>query len=135
MQINTTRIYFSAVRRYIGARLRCSHALLACALLGTSLLLGCRNPCKELADKVCSCKSTLAQQQVCQTNMSARKRFYEIPRTENESECQRILDAKSCTCKALDRNEIDKCGMTRELPTQQEGTAAPAAHTQPPGQE
>ena len=89
-------------------------------LFSMLLVSGCKNPCKELADKVCSCKGTLAEQHACQTDINARKRFYEIPRTENEQECQRILDAKTCTCKALDIGQIEGCGMTRDLPTTQD---------------
>ena len=100
-----------------------------CLVLGMLFVWGCKNPCKELADKVCSCKSTLAEQHACQTNSNARKSFYEIPRTENEQECQRILDAKTCTCKALDRGHIEGCGMTRNPPATQtdEKTAAQEA--------
>lgn len=120
-------MYLTAVCRH--SKLQNRFALpppLAGAILGMLLVLGCKNPCKELADKVCSCKSTLTEQHACQTNINARKRFYEIPRTENEQECQRILDAKTCTCNALDLGHIEGCGMTRAPSTTQSSEGATA---------
>ena len=76
-------------------------------------VVGCRNPCEELAKKYCDCRESRADRDACHANMAVRKRHYKIQRTENQEACLEILINKTCTCRAVEEDKLGLCGMTR----------------------
>jgi hypothetical protein len=85
--------------------------LAACALLGTGLL-GCQDPCVQLANRICNCEPTPSDRRACQqeriTNQQSKIELDDADRTV----CQAKLE--TCTCDALDENDLEACGFVPE---------------------
>jgi hypothetical protein len=81
-------------------------------VFGVVAAAGCEDPCVTLATRICNCELTSAERTNCQTE-----------RIVNEQSSIKITDAdrdvcvaklQTCTCDALDNNDLDKCGFVPE---------------------
>jgi hypothetical protein len=81
-------------------------------LAATALSSSCTDPCVALAERICNCEPTLATRRACVadriTNQQGR---VEVSDADREA-CSAALD--TCTCAALDENDLGACGFTPE---------------------
>jgi hypothetical protein len=85
-------------------------ALLLPALLGTASVLGCQDPCLELAERVCACERTLLTRAACRRDRITSR---QVETDEQDREfCATKL--ATCTCLALDENQLELCGFVPE---------------------
>ena len=86
--------------------------LLMTLFLG-ALLSGssCLDPCRQVADKVCSCEATEPDKQACrrQVEVQAAQR---PPKPEQRVQCQRFMT--TCECRELRAGNLAACGLARE---------------------
>jgi hypothetical protein len=82
-------------------------------LVGVGVVLcasSCADPCVVLAERICNCEPTFATRRACVadriTNQQGR---IEVTDADREA-CSAALE--TCTCAALDQNELSACGMT-----------------------
>lgn len=87
--------------------LRLSMLLPAAAV---TLLSSCTDPCVALAERICNCEPTFASRRACiqdrVTNQQGRVALSDADREI----CSAALD--TCTCVALDENDLGACGFT-----------------------
>lgn len=70
------------------------------------------DPCEQLANKICDCEETPAEQERCKKELELRKSHSSFDQARDVEACKKALT--ECTsCKALQNHEIEKCGMTR----------------------
>ncbi|HOX43730.1 MAG TPA: hypothetical protein PK668_09030 [Myxococcota bacterium] len=89
--------------------------LLAAALLliGAALLSGCDSACKELGSKVCDCQTSRSREERCRTAIDAAYENRE-PSDGEEDTCQSILDEGTCTCEAVEADNLAACGLSND---------------------
>lgn len=70
----------------------------------------CSDPCVVLAERICNCEPTIATRRACVadriTNQQGRVQITDADREA----CTAALE--TCTCLALDQNDLGACGMT-----------------------
>jgi hypothetical protein len=72
----------------------------------------CTDPCVALAERICNCEPTLATRRACvQDRITNQQGRVEISDADREA-CSAALD--TCTCAALDENDLGACGFTPE---------------------
>jgi hypothetical protein len=72
----------------------------------------CTDPCVALAERICNCEPTLATRRACvQERITNQQGRIEISDADREA-CSAALD--TCTCVALDENDLGACGFTPE---------------------
>lgn len=81
-------------------------------VVSCALGVGCQDPCVQLAQRICNCEPTTSDRRACQqeriTNQQSKIEIDEADRDV----CQAKLE--TCDCKALDENDLDKCGFVPE---------------------
>jgi len=77
---------------------------------------GC-DPCSELADRICDCEETPNAKLRCQQEREVQRNQREVLE-ENQEACAAAL--QTCNCEALEQNQVDLCGMTRETQSSEE---------------
>jgi hypothetical protein len=82
-------------------------------LIGACIVSACGNDCKDLANKICDCQPTLAQQQRCQNAVDAANSNANLSDKQQDC-CKAILDADTCTCSRLEAGDFAACGLTNE---------------------
>ncbi len=75
---------------------------------------GCSiNPCQQLAERICQCELSAAQRQSCRTNrITNQQNQFGFSLDGDADRCTAALE--TCTCDALDRQQTDQCGFTKE---------------------
>lgn len=85
-------------------------AVLGVAL--TALLGACQDPCVALAERICNCEQTAVERLTCRRNRVLNQQARIEISDEDRTVCTAALD--TCTCAAIDRNDLGSCGFTRE---------------------
>lgn len=85
-------------------------------LVGGYVVSACGNDCKDLADRICNCQATRAQQQRCQQAANAANGNTSLSSQEQDV-CKKILDSGKCTCDALDAGDFAACGLANSPPS------------------
>jgi hypothetical protein len=73
---------------------------------------GCQNACATLADRICDCELTTGERQACRTDRISNQTSSVTVSSSDEAFCEKKLD--TCTCDALDNNDLDACGFVPE---------------------
>tara|TARA_Y100001934_G_scaffold133013_1_gene161153 strand:+ start:414 stop:773 length:360 start_codon:yes stop_codon:yes gene_type:complete len=73
---------------------------------------GCYDPCVQLAERICACEPTEASRRACRDDRIQSQQDLLETTEEEQRACTDALE--TCTCDALDRNETDLCGFTRD---------------------
>jgi hypothetical protein len=94
------------MRRLIWLRFSLVLALLAG--LGTSAV-GCKDPCAELANKICDCEPDETQKQSCKDRY---KTDTVKPTDAEQDRCDKLND--SCSCNALACGDFAACGLGKD---------------------
>ncbi|MBN2360014.1 MAG: hypothetical protein JXR83_11220 [Deltaproteobacteria bacterium] len=84
-------------------------ALCLCCSLLALWSLGC-DPCSTLADRICQCEDTEYLRQVCSQRVELQKQQRQ-PTDADKKACEAAL--KTCTCEALERQDLAACGFAR----------------------
>jgi hypothetical protein len=85
-------------------------AVLVFALVNVT---ACADPCRDLAEVVCSCEANRSRELSCLNEMNAAREQNEA--TEEETHrCEAILAAQSCSCDALNLGERNACGLAED---------------------
>jgi hypothetical protein len=87
------------------------------ALAALGLGAGCLDPCRQLAERICSCELTEAQREACREERIEQQSDDPLGRgvettTEEQEACSAALE--TCTCDAIDAHEANKCGFVRD---------------------
>lgn len=72
------------------------------------LLTGCGDPCKELAQKICSCEESPNDEQACLDRVEAESSNLDLTDAENNV-CAEKLD--TCKCNKLRAGDLAACGL------------------------
>ena len=86
------------------------HILLG--ILATIWFTGCYDPCVQLAERICACETTEAARRSCRDDRIQSQQDLLETTEEEQRVCAEALE--TCTCDALDRNDTDLCGFTRD---------------------
>ena len=78
------------------------------------LLASCVEPCRQLAESICSCKDTPVAVENCKRTLDAQSQHKAFSRATDTEKCKEVLKNQSCNCQALERGDFHLCGMTRE---------------------
>ncbi len=81
--------------------------LLASALLG-ALVGACQDPCVALAERICACEPTAGDRRSCRNDRIVNQQSRVTIDDADRELCAAKLD--TCTCGALDENDLDACG-------------------------
>lgn len=81
-------------------------------ILFAILLAASCDPCDRLGSAVCDCAETPAEQEACKKELELRKSNPSYQKANDPELCRKALS--TCLCTGLRRNEVEKCGMTRE---------------------
>jgi hypothetical protein len=81
--------------------------LLTLALLATAASLGCRSPCRQLAEKLCDCEANTSLKEECLQQAQQQESSLGVPITEEEqSTCEGKLNPQDggqpCDCRKLE---------------------------------
>ena len=79
------------------------------ALLGAS---GCTDPCVALQERICNCEKTANERQACIADRITNQQATTKIDDDDRAFCSEKLD--TCTCAALDDNDLAQCGFTNE---------------------
>ena len=74
----------------------------------------CGGPCRELAEKICDCKKDLQEREICKSKLGKRDDISE--KIANKQLCEAVLEDKACTCDAINKSAVHKCGFTKVTP-------------------
>ncbi|HET6345412.1 MAG TPA: hypothetical protein VFH51_10790 [Myxococcota bacterium] len=90
------------------------HFLTGIGLAAALLLGGCSDPCKDLSERICNCKSTVDEQRACLTqvsNLASQRQSDPNKAVEREGldTCKNLL--ATCTCAALAEGNLSACGL------------------------
>jgi len=77
-------------------------------------LAACQDPCVTLAQRICDCELTSAERTSCRTDRIVNQQSSTPISDADRNFCQSILDKGTCTCTALDNNDLDACGFAPE---------------------
>ncbi len=85
--------------------------LLLCVFSLTAAV-GCGNPCRDLADQVCSCFPDDGNRQVCNQRAKDAESSFNV-RQQDQAFCQNLIDTRACDCRKLATPEGRAgCGLT-----------------------
>lgn len=90
-----------------------SRLLIAMALVVSATLAACGSPCQSLADKICECKPSTAEINGCKEQVRSARALRDATKAEQDY-CSMVSD--QCTCEAIDRNDLAKCGIGKPAP-------------------
>ena len=93
------------------------HRIAGCVVLVFVTLTGCADPCEELGTRVCNCRESRSEVNLCVSQMQARMDL-EVADTASQSVCVERLE--TCDCDALARGDWAACGLA-EFPCEGEG--------------
>jgi hypothetical protein len=79
------------------------------ALFPTLGLSAC-DPCQALSNRICDCQPTPGDQQRCRIARDEQRNQRDVT-DEDREKCAAALE--TCTCDALDENQVELCGLTR----------------------
>lgn len=82
---------------------------LALASFG-ALAASCQDPCVTLAERICNCEPTANERRACITDRVTNQQGVVEVSDGDRDLCQQILDDNTCTCAALDQNDLAACG-------------------------
>jgi len=71
---------------------------------------GCQDPCVTLAERICNCEATANERRACIADRITNQQGSVDVSEQDRAFCQAILDDGSCTCAALDQNDLTACG-------------------------
>jgi hypothetical protein len=74
------------------------------SVLSLPLVAGCKTPCLDLANEICSCQPDTTSQSNCQTNAQNAQATFTV-RGEDDAYCQQKLDEGVCDCNRLNTPE------------------------------
>lgn len=81
------------------------------ALAAALLLGGCKNPCRQLSEKLCDCATTTLQKESCLQRVSSEDARI-APTAQEQQVCAQLLPG--CDCHQIDTVEGKKaCGLSR----------------------
>ena len=81
-------------------------------LLSGGLLSGCQDPCVTLAERICKCETTAEQRRGCIANrVTNQQSTVEVDDPDRKFCIEKLT---SCSCAALDRNDLDACGFANK---------------------
>jgi hypothetical protein len=79
-------------------------------VVASTLVSSCTDPCVALAERICNCEPTFASRRACiQDRVTSQQGRVVISDADREV-CSAALD--TCTCAALDENDLGACGFT-----------------------
>jgi hypothetical protein len=81
-------------------------------LLAVLAATACQDPCVTLAEHICDCELTTGQRQACRTDRISNQQSSVTTTDADRQFCSEKLD--TCTCDALDNNDLDACGFVPE---------------------
>ncbi|MFN0063049.1 MAG: hypothetical protein ACKVPX_11110 [Myxococcaceae bacterium] len=85
--------------------------LLSLALALPALTLGCKGPCRQLADKLCECRTNTIDRQQCQQEV-ALEADRAVITSEDDEVCAALLEG--CDCNNVSTAEGKAaCGLAR----------------------
>jgi hypothetical protein len=88
-------------------------AIIFIAMFLSLQMLGCDDPCRQLARRICRCEQKMIDRSNCESFRVNNRNRSSVEATEaQENFCIEKLD--TCNCAALDRHETEACGFTRE---------------------
>ncbi len=102
--------------RYPGAMAEASR--LKATMLGAVLVAAissstaCQDPCVVLAERICNCEPTVADRRACTIDRITNQQGRVDVSDADKAVCSEKLD--TCTCAALDQNNLDACGFAPE---------------------
>jgi hypothetical protein len=73
-------------------------------LLGSA----CQDPCVALAERICNCELTETDRRTCRTERITQQQSNITIEDADRQFCEDKL--QTCTCAALDENNLDACG-------------------------
>ena len=85
-------------------------ALISATFLALGLASACIDPCDSLADRICKCEATDLEQTTCTQRVAIEKDKRDTTEADRAA-CEAAL--KTCSCEALARGELSKCGYSR----------------------
>ena len=82
-------------------------------LLMTTAIVGCGNPCDDLANRICNCNPNDTSVTACKNRVSADT--YPGPTSAQKDKCSQLLD--TCNCTALACGNYAACGLAVDTST------------------
>ena len=79
-----------------------------------ALASACQDPCVTLAQRICDCEQTSNERTNCRNDRIVNQQSSTNITQADAAFCQSILDKDTCTCTALDENDLDACGFVPE---------------------
>ncbi len=85
-------------------------------IVGVAMLLwlglaGC-DPCRQLAEKICSCKESEEERRDCEKSLGLAPEHKYFKNAQEPEKCEQAL--KDCpTCEDIRNNKDDRCGLYR----------------------
>jgi hypothetical protein len=87
-------------------------SVLRLTLLAVLTFGACADPCRQVAEVVCSCEPDQSSQRSCLSEVEAARAAH--PATEEDlAACDQVLASEQCTCDALAMGEIEACGLAQ----------------------
>lgn len=92
-------------------------SLFTAGLLASLLtaLVGCGDPCLDLAKKICACETSTIRRQQCEVRVKGEAED-STPTAEEQERCSNKLD--SCNCVELAKGNLEVCGLAPEDPSE-----------------
>jgi hypothetical protein len=89
-------------------------ALAAVVVAAAALIVAsaCQDPCVTLAERICNCEATSGDRATCRTERIVNQQSSTKIEDADRAVCEKKLD--TCTCAALDVNDLDACGFVPE---------------------
>jgi|GEM_PF-4054121 len=78
------------------------------AAVAPAVVAGCQDPCIELAQRICNCESTVIERRACAADRITSQQGSVVLTDADRDLCATKLD--TCSCAALDENDLDACG-------------------------
>ncbi|MBI1946059.1 MAG: hypothetical protein HYS27_10205 [Deltaproteobacteria bacterium] len=72
----------------------------------------CQDPCVVLAERICACEPTEADRRSCRNDRIVNRQSQVTIDDADRDLCEAKL--ATCTCGALDENDLDACGFVVE---------------------
>ncbi len=82
---------------------------LAELFLGALFWAGCSSPCRDLAERICSCEPNRTEEQACTLRLDGQSTRNVT--AADEERCATFLEV--CDCPALDRGDLAACGLVQ----------------------
>ncbi|HEY1101068.1 MAG TPA: hypothetical protein VGF99_19165 [Myxococcota bacterium] len=85
-----------------------SRLVVVLGLLALTPLVGCDDPCTELARRICNCEPNSNARYTCTANRITNQQGRVEINDADKAFCSEKLD--TCTCASMDENRLDECG-------------------------